>query len=227
MTRGKQTCRILKEIRRQIAKANDIEFVTAECRYKGDCRGTCPKCEAEVLYLEQQLRKRHLAGKLVNLAGISAGAIAMLAPLAVQSQAPAPSLSEEYVATQAASETFKVKGIAYGEYTELDGSVVADTLYAADVRNINSQITTRTNINGEFEIDACIGDSIEIGYIGYNFQTIYIKNREPLTITLDNRGHTLMGEIVVLDNSQTIKEKHPKRKKNKTIKGKRGKRRKK
>lgn len=77
MTRGKQTCKILKEIRRQIAEANDIEFVTSECRYKGDCLGTCPKCEAEVRYLEQQLHSRSLAGKAVALAGISAGMILM------------------------------------------------------------------------------------------------------------------------------------------------------
>ena len=77
MARGKQTCKILKEIRRQIAEANGIEFVTSECRYKGDCLGTCPKCEAEVRYLEQQLRSRSLAGKAVALAGISAGMILM------------------------------------------------------------------------------------------------------------------------------------------------------
>lgn len=73
MTRGKHTCKILKEIRRQIAAANDIEFITSECQYKGDCRGTCPKCEAEVRYLEQQLQARTLAGKKLALAGISAG----------------------------------------------------------------------------------------------------------------------------------------------------------
>ena len=77
MARGKQTCKILKEIRRQIAEANGIEFATSECRYKGDCLGTCPKCEAEVRYLEQQLRSRSLAGKAVALAGISAGMILM------------------------------------------------------------------------------------------------------------------------------------------------------
>lgn len=77
MARGKQTCKILKEIRRQIAEANGIEFATSECRYKGDCLGTCPKCEAEVRYLEQQLRSRTLAGKAVALAGISAGMILM------------------------------------------------------------------------------------------------------------------------------------------------------
>ncbi len=77
MARGKQTCKILKEIRRQIAEANGIEFATSECRYKGDCLGTCPKCEAEVRYLEQQLRARSLAGKAVALASISAGMILM------------------------------------------------------------------------------------------------------------------------------------------------------
>lgn len=77
MARGKQTCKILKEIRRQIAEANDIDYITSECRYKGDCLGTCPKCEAEVRYLEQQLRARSLAGKAVALAGISAGIVLM------------------------------------------------------------------------------------------------------------------------------------------------------
>ena len=77
MARGKQTCKILKEIRRQIAAANDIEFTTSECRYKGDCLGTCPKCEAEVRYLEEQLRARSLAGKRVMLVGMSAGMLLM------------------------------------------------------------------------------------------------------------------------------------------------------
>lgn len=77
MARGKQTCKILKEIRRQIAEANGIEFVTSECRYRGDCLGSCPKCEAEVRYLEQQLRSRQLMGKAVAIASISAGMIAL------------------------------------------------------------------------------------------------------------------------------------------------------
>lgn len=75
MAHGKQTCRILKDIRRKIAEENDIEFITSECQYKGDCSGTCPKCESEVRYLEQQLRIRSLAGKAVKLAGVSAGVI--------------------------------------------------------------------------------------------------------------------------------------------------------
>lgn len=72
---GKSKCKILKEIRRQIAAENDIEFVTAECKFQGECSGTCPKCEAEVRYLEQQLQKRRQAGKTVAVAGIAAALI--------------------------------------------------------------------------------------------------------------------------------------------------------
>ncbi len=68
---------MLKQIRQKIAEENGIEFVTQECRYKGDCSGTCPKCEAEVLYLEQPLQNRRLIGKSVAIAGISAGILLM------------------------------------------------------------------------------------------------------------------------------------------------------
>ena len=79
MAKGKTTCRILKEIRRQIAEANDIEYVVEECQYKGDCKGTCPKCEAEVRYLENQLHKRQMLGKAVVVAGLSLGVIPAMA----------------------------------------------------------------------------------------------------------------------------------------------------
>lgn len=70
--KGKSKCKILKDIRKQIAKENDIEFITSECKYRGDCLGTCPKCEAEVRYLEEELKKRKSAGKKIAVAGIAA-----------------------------------------------------------------------------------------------------------------------------------------------------------
>ena len=76
MAKGKKTCKILKEIRKQIAEENDIEFVTSECTYKGDCKGTCPKCEAEVRYLERELEKRQRLGKAAVVAGLSVGLMA-------------------------------------------------------------------------------------------------------------------------------------------------------
>ena len=76
MKKGKQTCKILKEIRKQIAAENDIKLVIEECTYQGDCLGTCPKCEAEVRYLERELEKRQRMGKAAVVAGLSVGLIA-------------------------------------------------------------------------------------------------------------------------------------------------------
>ncbi len=73
MAKGKQTCKILKEIRKQIAAENDIKLVIEECTYQGDCLGTCPKCEAEVRYLERELEKRQRMGKAAVVAGLSVG----------------------------------------------------------------------------------------------------------------------------------------------------------
>ena len=69
---GKEKCRILKEIRAEIARQNDIEWVVSECKHKGNCKGTCPKCEQEVRQLEAALAKREALGKTVAVVGISA-----------------------------------------------------------------------------------------------------------------------------------------------------------
>lgn len=73
---GKNRCRILKDIRKKIAEENNIEYVTTECKYKGDCPGTCPKCESEVRYLERELERKRGLGKRVAIAGIAVGVTA-------------------------------------------------------------------------------------------------------------------------------------------------------
>ena len=70
---GKEKCRILKDVRRRIADENDIPFVTEECTHKGSCRGTCPRCESELRYLEKQLARRTALGKKVTLAALCTG----------------------------------------------------------------------------------------------------------------------------------------------------------
>lgn len=72
---GKNKCKILKDIRRKIAEDNDIAYVTSECKYQGDCSGTCPRCEAELRYLEEELAKRKNLGKTVAVAGIAAALV--------------------------------------------------------------------------------------------------------------------------------------------------------
>jgi TonB family protein len=73
MKRGKNICHQLKAVRRQIADENGIELHQPECTYEGECRGTCPRCEYELHYLERELSRRQALGKAVTVAGISLG----------------------------------------------------------------------------------------------------------------------------------------------------------
>ena len=197
MARGKQTCKILKEIRRQIAEANGIEFATSECRYKGDCLGTCPKCEAEVRYLEQQLRVRSLAGKAVVLAGISAASLAMLMPSSMLAQIECDTqLSTDSVSVQSRIGTALIKGRVMGIWTK-PGESKGDpeVLIGTVIQNLNNKKSISTDIDGNFQIEACLGDSIKFSYIGYKPLTVSVNNLEnPMNVTLEQVDY-FIGEI--------------------------------
>lgn len=95
---GKNKCKILKEIRQKIADENDIPYVTSECTYQGECSGTCPKCEQELRYLEQQLYRRQRLGKAVVVTALCAGmslGITACDPKDKKSAAPTPSTVAE------------------------------------------------------------------------------------------------------------------------------------
>ena len=79
MEKGKRTCEVLKAVRLEIAKANDIKYEPRECHHEGPCAGTCPACEAEVKYLEQQLQVRRMLGRAVMLTGIAVGLTSLTA----------------------------------------------------------------------------------------------------------------------------------------------------
>lgn len=67
MDNGKKICRALKELRKRIADANGIPFEIEECTHKGHCPGTCPKCEAELENLVDQLHCLEKEGRRLNL----------------------------------------------------------------------------------------------------------------------------------------------------------------
>jgi len=71
MNPGKITCEVLKKIRSEIAEANQIDYRSEPCSFKGECLGTCPKCESELQYLEHQLIKKQGSQKTALFAGVS------------------------------------------------------------------------------------------------------------------------------------------------------------
>lgn len=62
---GKIKCEILRELRVKFAQQNNIEFHPAECHHQGDCKGTCPACDAELLYLNEMSER--LGNKGLNI----------------------------------------------------------------------------------------------------------------------------------------------------------------
>ncbi len=68
---GKKKCEMLRNIRREIAEMNHIEYLTAECTHEGDCLGTCPKCDAEIRFLEYELNRKAQRGEEISIKGIN------------------------------------------------------------------------------------------------------------------------------------------------------------
>lgn len=67
---GKDKCDKLREIRKMIAEANGIPYEPIECHHTGPCRGTCPACDAEIKYLDDEIQKKIARGERVTLSGI-------------------------------------------------------------------------------------------------------------------------------------------------------------
>lgn len=107
MKKGKRTCEFLKEVRQRVARENGIPLDTRECTHEGDCRGTCPYCEAEVRYIEQELSKRQSLGKAVTIAGIAVSSMMMGSCHLPQTRGETeqPKLASENSAQQISEET--------------------------------------------------------------------------------------------------------------------------
>lgn len=99
MNNGKEVCKRLKEVRREIAKANHIPLIQEECKHEGDCMGTCPKCEQEVRYLERELDTRSKLGKAASIIGIAtiAGSMALTSCSTEEPTGGVPVEGEPYV----------------------------------------------------------------------------------------------------------------------------------
>ena len=58
MDKGKEKCEILKAIRAYVAEKYGLDYTPSECNHRGKCRGTCPKCDAELENIQRQLEKK-------------------------------------------------------------------------------------------------------------------------------------------------------------------------
>lgn len=206
MKRGKQTCRILKEIRRQIAEVNDIEFITSECQYQGDCLGTCPKCEAEVHYLEQQLERKRMAGKAITILGISAGVMTMNAQNtnidSIQKQSPTDIIeivSTEVSGTNNTDSLSVIKGIV----TDCMRNPITGVL----IIEKGTKNGTVTDEFGNFTLKVSEKHPLIVQSIGFQSQEIEIQKTAYIQVILQEDSTLMMGEILVVNTKKKSQKK--------------------
>lgn len=72
MNTGKEKCELLKKIRQQIAEKYGLSYCPTECTHEGDCLGTCPKCDAELVDLQRQLDEKGLSQVDINAVFVNA-----------------------------------------------------------------------------------------------------------------------------------------------------------
>jgi len=58
MNNGKKLCKLLRQIRQDIAIRYQLNYSPFECDHKGDCKGTCELCESELLDIQNQLHSK-------------------------------------------------------------------------------------------------------------------------------------------------------------------------
>lgn len=155
--KGKDKCRMLKQIRKQIADANDIPYVVEECPYQGECKGTCPKCEAELKKMEEELSLRRKLGKTVAIAGVAVGVMASVT-------ACTPGDIEDILSSLRPDKSYQKLdgdvpyegGLAEQEPYQLTGSVVDPNAYP--IEDEEGDVAGPLYEDGSNEKDDCIGN---------------------------------------------------------------------
>ena len=205
MNKGKSTCKVLKEIRQKIANENGICYVPKECHYKGECKGTCPACEAEVRYLEEELKRKRRNGFAIKLGGIAAGLCAMVIPAQVGAQNINKDSVKKPIPQVNALDSIAVKDLSEGAE---DAIVVRARLIFDDREPIPGASVilqgtakgTVSNIDGYFAVKVPRKAKLRLSYIGCEKKIVKAKDlleNNNRTIVLKDDESVIQGEMAI------------------------------
>ena len=170
MNHGKDICRQLKQLRRDIADQNGIELEIPECTYKGDCSGTCPRCDYELRYIEGELARRQRLGK----AAVVAGTVLTLASVQTANAQEPVLMGKPAVIERDVEKTGVLKGVVTDKKT-------GEPLMACNVVvKQNGEIIggARADFDGVYTIKGLAKGvyDVEFSYVGY--EKVVLKSYE-------------------------------------------------
>ncbi len=196
MKRGKTICNQLKEVRRSIADENSIPLEIKECTYQGPCCGTCPRCEAEVRYLERELARRIHMGRVASVAGLTLGLA-----VGATAQAQAPVQKEAVRAEVRQSERLsRVTGTVIDGKDKEPQPFCNVAFVSADRARPFSKVAA-TDFDGIFNIDLPDGRyTMRVASVGYKSleKTVTVSGATQLDELLLEMTATVIGSVDVL-----------------------------
>ena len=182
MTKGRSTCKLLKDIRQQIADANGISYQPKECQHKGDCTGTCPACEEEIRYLERELKARKGNGFGMKVAGIAAGICTTVMPMTAAAQAvksdstanpPVQTAKKAPIKVVDLSDSCASPVIVRGMVIDAENK---EPMIGAGVFIDGTNKGIATDIDGQFALKVPSATLLVISYIGYEKQKVRVSS---------------------------------------------------
>ena len=208
MVKGKSTCKLLKDIRKQIADANGISYQPKECHHKGDCAGTCPACEEEIRYLEGELKARKGNGFGMKVAGIAAGICATVMPMTVAAQAVKPDSTANPPVQTTKKAPIKVVDLSdsCASPVVVRGMVIdeenKEPVIGAAVFIDGTRKGIATDIDGQFALKVPSDTSLVISSIGYYSKKVRVSSllsSDNNVIMLEKQAMTGLVEVVTVN----------------------------
>ena len=215
MVKGKSTCKLLKDIRQQIADANGISYQPKECHHKGDCAGTCPACEEEIRYLERELKARKGNGFGMKVAGIAAGICATVMPMTAAAQTVKSDSTANRPVHTAKKGDVKVVDLSDGcaSPVVVRGMVIGsddkEPLIGASVVIDGTNKGVATNVDGQFALKVPPDTSLVISYIGYKTKKVHVSSllhSDNNVIVLEDSREPMLDGIVAIATQPTCKD---------------------
>ena len=214
MAKGKSTCKLLKDIRQQIADANGISYQPKECHYEGDCAGTCPACEEEIRYLERELKARKGNGFGMKVAGIAAGICATVMPMTAAAQGVKSDSTANRPVNTAKKGDVKVVHLSdsCASPVVVRGMVIGsdnkEPVIGASVVIEGTNKGVATNIDGQFALKLPPDTSLVISYIGYKTKKVHVSSllhSDNNVIVLEEDREAMLDGIVAIATRPTCK----------------------
>ena len=208
MTKGRSTCKLLKDIRQQIADANGISYRPKECHHKGDCAGTCPACEEEIRYLEGELKARKGNGFGMKVAGIAAGICAMVMPMTAAAQGVKPDSTANPPVQTTKKAPIKVVDLSdsCASPVVVRGMVIdeenKEPVIGAAVFIDGTNKGIATDIDGQFALKVPSDTSLVISSIGYYSKKVRVGSllsSDNNVIMLEKDAMTGLVEVVTVN----------------------------